>query len=504
MIDYKALHRRVLAGGMVRRVAVLATVLLMAGLQPVNAQMFDFFDTCSTGQVLYYTINDDQVTVTVTHPSYLNWGGYDKPVGELSIPPAVEYENVTFTVTAIDASAFATCNRLTSVVVPGTVVEIGDQAFVRCDSLEVFRMGNGVARLERGILANCPRLQYLSVGAGNSVYDSREGCNAIIETATNTLLVGSMNTVIPSSVRVVGEKAFEGNVLLQHVVVPDSVTEVGNRAFAGCTNLESVVLPTALSTMGQQLFSGCVGLTTANLPETLTTVPVGTFEGCSALTSVAIPASVTVIGDMAFCSCAALSQVTLPAGLLTVGDHAFSDCRSLRTVVVPDQVTTIGTDAFWNCEKLHYVKLGSSVRSIGRTAFSRCHRLAQVMSSNPEPPTMAEDSFYEVKDTIPIYIPYNTRMFYEAEWSYFSNFVEADVTAIEEVVTDGGMTVSVTAGVLMLSGAEGKTVRLYDMAGRLLSTVVSATTEQILHVPAAGVYLLQVGTAPMRKVVMAR
>jgi len=74
-------------------------------------------------------------------------------------------------------------------------------------------------------------LTNISVDENNKVYDSRENCNAIIETACNELIAGCSATVIPNSVQKIGFNAFSHCSNLTNIVIPDSVREIKDKAF---------------------------------------------------------------------------------------------------------------------------------------------------------------------------------------------------------------------------------------------------------------------------------
>jgi hypothetical protein len=88
----------------------------------------------------------------------------------------------------------------------------------------------------------CGNLASIVIEEGNEVYDSRDNCNAIIETATNTLIAGCKNTIIPNSVTSIGEDAFYGCSGLTSITIPNSVTSIGNEAFKNCSGLTQVTL----------------------------------------------------------------------------------------------------------------------------------------------------------------------------------------------------------------------------------------------------------------------
>ncbi|MGM9861665.1 MAG: leucine-rich repeat domain-containing protein, partial [Muribaculaceae bacterium] len=107
--------------------------------------------------------------------------------------------------------------------------------------------------------------------AENTIYDSRDGCNAIIETATNTLISGCMNTTIPASVTSIGVGAFLYCCNLTSVTIPNSVTTIGEVAFYGCSGLTSVTIPNSVTKIGKYAFGECSNL--ASVTSLSTTPP---------------------------------------------------------------------------------------------------------------------------------------------------------------------------------------------------------------------------------------
>ena len=140
-------------------------------------------------------------------------------------------------VTTIGESAF-TGSQLTSIVIPGSVTSIDKSAFLFCDSL-----------------------LSVSVDSDNLMFDSRDNCNAIIETSTNTLYLGFSNTVIPNSVKTIGERAFNFCTYLTSVRIPNSVTRIESYAFNLCNKLKSIEIPGSVERIGDSAFAMCTGLT---------------------------------------------------------------------------------------------------------------------------------------------------------------------------------------------------------------------------------------------------
>lgn len=185
--------------------------------------------------------------------------------GDITIPESVEYEGITYSVTSIGGYAFYYCTGLKSVTIPNSVITIGESAFNGCKNLSSVTIANGVTSIgvaafqlctsltsltipnsvtaiAEGAFQGCSGLQSIVVDKGNTVYDSREDCNALIKTSDNKLITGCMNTTIPNSITAIGSWAFflcEG---LTSINIPNSVTTIGeyNQEIKGKTNVEII------------------------------------------------------------------------------------------------------------------------------------------------------------------------------------------------------------------------------------------------------------------------
>jgi hypothetical protein len=137
---------------------------------------------------------------------------------------------------------------------------------------------------------DCSSLTSIKVENGNPTYDSRNDCNAIIETVSNTLVTGCKNTVIPNSVTTIREFAFYYCSGLTSVTIPNSVTSIGDNAFYYCTGLTSVTIGNSVTSIGEWTFYYCKNLISIiSLATTAPTIKNGTFKGAKANGTLTVP-----------------------------------------------------------------------------------------------------------------------------------------------------------------------------------------------------------------------
>ena len=438
-----------------KRALCIALLILLLGVAGMTkGYAYDFSAVCSTGQTLYYNItNAEYHYVELTCPGNYGWYGYDKPAGDIVLPTTVYDENDNqYYVTSIGSYAFRDCSDLTgSLIIPNTVVTIGGYAFQQCSgftgSLSFpnfvttigqyafwrcsgftgdLTIGNSVTYISGQAFSNCTGftsvyipssvtgihinpffgcsgLEQIIVDTANPNYDSREGCNAIIETNTNKLIAGCKNSIIFDGVTIIGYGAFfgcsglVGNLSIPNTVVtieteafsdcvgltgnltiPNSVTAIGGYAFTGCTGFTGdLIIPNSVTSLGYDAFWGCTGFDgELIIPNTLTSIEEGVFGECSGLSgSLNIPNSVTTIGDAAFQHCVGFTgNLVIPNSVTTLEYGAFLGCTGFTgPLIIPNSMSTISASVFRECNGFTgALTIPNSVIEIGNYAFEGC------------------------------------------------------------------------------------------------------------------------------------
>ena len=198
--------------------ATMATLLCS-----LTASAYDF----EVDGIYYNIISASDLTVEVTR-------GDNYYSGDVIIPSTINYSDKTMTVIGVGSNAFSSCSALISITIPNSVTSIERSAFSGCYGLISITIPNSVTSIAGGAFSGCYGLINIVVESGNAVYDSRDNCNAIIETNSHTLFVGCKNTAIPNSVTSIAGGAFFDCDGLTNITIPNSVTSISKQAFYHC------------------------------------------------------------------------------------------------------------------------------------------------------------------------------------------------------------------------------------------------------------------------------
>lgn len=242
-------------------------------------------------------------------------------------------------VKTIGDAAFSICPQLSAINLPSSLKEIGDKAFNECASLTDVTIPASVDKVGDGAFNNCQALSKLTVDKANKTYDSRDGCNAIIETASNTLIVGCDASTVPPTVTAIGPEAFAGCSGLTRADLPASVTTIGYRAYYYCQNIRALSLPESVRTIGSYAFVGCDSLETVTIPNSVTTISYGAFLHDDHIKRLTIGSAVTLIDTWAFKGLDAVTSLTSnirDVSQVKMGEDVFDEIdKSACTLYVP-------------------------------------------------------------------------------------------------------------------------------------------------------------------------
>lgn len=370
-------------------------------------------------------VKDTVTSITCQFTSYLEETHAQSMEGWLGIT----FSNINVNPINYSKNLFINGEEVTNVTTSDTLKSISPYAFYGLSSLRTIHIGKSVEVIGTRAFNNCGNISAITVSTENPYLDSRNNCNAIIETSKGNLILGSSSTVIPEGVKLLADYCFQYSKIVE-VVIPEGVTEIGWYAFHSCKALRKVTLPDSvtlipqtafvdssieeliipntskLTTIGQTSFKNCTNLRGINIPRATTSIGGNAFEGCSGLERVKIVGSPSISSN-AFLNCNGLNRVDIEsmtswcsitfgndkANPLFYAENLYLNDTLCVEVTIPDAITTMKGDTFNNCKSIKSLTLPTTLTRIPDMTFRGCTALQTISSWRTTAPTVAGTTF---------------------------------------------------------------------------------------------------------------
>lgn len=291
--------------------------------------------------------------------------------------------NLPSSITSIGKFAFQYCEQLSSISLGESIISIEEGAFYNCSGLSSIMIPATVTNIGSIVFVGCSELSSIIVDSNNNMFDSRNNSNAIIKTASNTLLYGCRSTIVPDDITSIEDDAFNGHLKLTTISLPNSVENIGGEAFKNCVGLESITFSENLKAIGLYSFYGCTSLQTVIIPNSVVSIGGNAFSSCVNLENLTIGKNVRIIEGQAFYDCTNLNTVYFNADscVSVGGSHGspvFENCNNFSNLIISENVKIIPANIFKNCDGLFIINIPSSVNIIGQQSFQDCRNLMKL------------------------------------------------------------------------------------------------------------------------------
>ena len=270
-----------------------------------------YYEVASKG--LEFTLNPDEASYSVTGIGTCTDTDIVIPSTHKGLP-----------VTGIGEDAFYSQRDITSLKIPNSIVEIGNEAFHNCSSLKNVYINDLEA--------------WCNISFSN-------GCANPLERGANLWVDNEMVTTL---------------------VIPTSITEIKEFSFEGCGSIKNIVFHNNVTKIGREAFFNCGNIETLTIPDSVTAIDDWAFYWCSGLESVTIGTGVKNIGWEAFYECYSLKTVVFADGATVIGDRMFGGCSALTDVIIPNSMAFIVANAFHRCSSLENIYYKGTMEEWGK------------------------------------------------------------------------------------------------------------------------------------------
>lgn len=287
-----------------------------------------------------YAFTVDNITYTIFDGNKVRVTGLNSSLVDVVIPSEVTFNNQTY-----------------------SVKEIGYKGLSSKPKMETLVISEGIESIrESGVNAN---QKLKSVSLPSSLLEIGKYAFSSCGVLTDVVFPNGSN------LQTIGEYAFNNCKKLKRFEIPSSVTSIKSYAFYHCEEMESITIPENLTVIEEYSFAQCTSLETLIMHDNITHINNSAFSGCRKLFNIDnhLPESLVLIGESAFSGVPGFKHLVLSGNLVSIKSSSFSYCDNLEYVWFQEGISSIGQAAFLSCSKLKYIVLPSTLKTVEQSAF---------------------------------------------------------------------------------------------------------------------------------------